>query len=262
MKNVYIAIVAVSVIGSFRTSIGDESAISEFDLLTQPQKENLLEGIDMLVADSDAGPDARHAALVAKLAEDGWVYGDALDEASKTHPLLLPFEELPEAERVKEYLLHAVVRSMSTGELGSLGDNQPLTDSALILPAGKANAVVGHVMIKYIGKRDKHVDNLYGTQLQWKPGQSHYVQTGVANKMLQHEDTYALASGDEVNLEVAQAGEQGAQKNPVPLPNLEGMDKNDLIMFAQQHYGEALHPNMKEENMRARIHSFIESRGR
>jgi hypothetical protein len=30
---------------------------------------------------------------------EGWVFGEDLDEAKKTHPSLVPYEELPEAEK-------------------------------------------------------------------------------------------------------------------------------------------------------------------
>ncbi len=32
---------------------------------------------------------------------DGWTYGDLRDDENKTHPCLIPYEELPESE--KEY---------------------------------------------------------------------------------------------------------------------------------------------------------------
>ena len=32
---------------------------------------------------------------------DGWMYGEVRDDAHKTHPCLVPYEELPESE--KEY---------------------------------------------------------------------------------------------------------------------------------------------------------------
>lgn len=43
----------------------------------------------------------------------GWIYGPVKDEANKTHPLLIPYEDLPEAQRVKDDLFGAIVRALS-----------------------------------------------------------------------------------------------------------------------------------------------------
>ena len=116
--------------------------------------------------------------------------------------------------------------------------------------------------IKYIGKRENHEDNLYGTGLRFAPGDVHNVDDAIAAKMLVHTDVYAEAKPVKGETVAAVVKSNEPDKLPVPLPNLEGMDKQDMITFAQQHYGEVLHHNMKEENMRKSIQSFIESRGR
>lgn len=53
-----------------------------------------------------------HEVWAAKRIADGWRYGPARDDALKTHPCLVPYEELPESE--KDYdreMVNAVVRS-------------------------------------------------------------------------------------------------------------------------------------------------------
>lgn len=116
--------------------------------------------------------------------------------------------------------------------------------------------------IKYIGDREQHTDNLYGTGLIWTSGQVHNVEDGIAARMLAHADVYkeAKAVKGEVPAVAIQVVEP--EKLPVPLPNLDTMDKQELRTFAQQHYGENLHHAMSEVNMRSTIHSFIQARGR
>ena len=42
-----------------------------------------------------------HEVWAARRIADGWTYGEKRDDAEKTHPCLVPYEELPESE--KEY---------------------------------------------------------------------------------------------------------------------------------------------------------------
>lgn len=42
-----------------------------------------------------------HEIWAQKRIQDGWVYGSQRDDAKRTHPCLVPYEQLPESE--KEY---------------------------------------------------------------------------------------------------------------------------------------------------------------
>lgn len=118
------------------------------------------------------------------------------------------------------------------------------------------------VGIKYIGTREAHTDNLYGTALTWNPGQVHNVADDVAARMLAHADVYAEAKPVKGE-EPATQGVLAKMEDPSHmLPNLDGMGKPDLIAFAQQHYNEKLHHAMSEENMRNKILTLIQANGR
>lgn len=39
----------------------------------------------------------------------GWVYGEVKDLQNKTHPCLVPYEELPERQKIKDLLAQAIV---------------------------------------------------------------------------------------------------------------------------------------------------------
>lgn len=41
---------------------------------------------------------------------DGWTYGEKRDDEAKTHPCLVPYEELPESE--KEYDRHTAISTL------------------------------------------------------------------------------------------------------------------------------------------------------
>ena len=61
--------------------------------------------------DADAG--AQHDQWVAQKLEAGWAYGKTKDEAAKTHPMMIPFDDLPEFEQRKDALVRAIVLALS-----------------------------------------------------------------------------------------------------------------------------------------------------
>lgn len=65
------------------------------------------------VALGGATPAAQHEAWCAHKRADGWVHGLVKDAGLKTHPCLLPYAELPEAQRRKDALYQDVVRAMA-----------------------------------------------------------------------------------------------------------------------------------------------------
>ena len=59
-------------------------------------------------------PGAQHDAWVASKLRDGWRWGPSKDVAQKTHPSLVPFDELPQDEKNKDTILIAIVQTLST----------------------------------------------------------------------------------------------------------------------------------------------------
>lgn len=45
--------------------------------------------------------------------KQGWTYGPVKDAKLQTHPCLVPYDELPHEQRIKDDLFKAVVRAMS-----------------------------------------------------------------------------------------------------------------------------------------------------
>lgn len=60
----------------------------------------------------DHGPEASHEAWMRHKQANGWVYGETKDPDAKTHPCLLPFDELPLEQQRKDRLFRAIVRAL------------------------------------------------------------------------------------------------------------------------------------------------------
>lgn len=53
-----------------------------------------------------------HEVWAAGRMAEGWIYGEVRDDARKTHPCLVPYEELPESE--KEYDRQTAISTLKT----------------------------------------------------------------------------------------------------------------------------------------------------
>jgi hypothetical protein len=89
------------------------------DLSHQPWEETTIElresahrGVLLHLQDSTLTPEKSHEAWMAQKLADGWVYGEKKDPEAKTHPCIKPYAELPQEQRVKDWLFKGVVASL------------------------------------------------------------------------------------------------------------------------------------------------------
>lgn len=66
----------------------------------------------VMVALGGSSPRSMHAAWAMERRLKGWTYGPVKDEEKKTHPQLVNYNELPEAQRVKDRVFLAIVGAM------------------------------------------------------------------------------------------------------------------------------------------------------
>ena len=76
------------------------------------QRDSAIKGVEYRLAHPSAGKDAQHNAWMADKVNDGWVFGEVKDAEAKTHPCIVPFEQLPEFQQKKDALFCAIVDSL------------------------------------------------------------------------------------------------------------------------------------------------------
>jgi len=76
-------------------------------------KESTYESVEFVLAHPGADDIKQHDQWMEQKKRDGWVYGEIKDEKKKTHPMLVPFEQLPDMEKRKDSLLRAIVLALS-----------------------------------------------------------------------------------------------------------------------------------------------------
>jgi len=91
-------------------ALGDTSQPA-WEEAPQWQRESALLGVQLHTS-GDHGPQASHESWMKQKLEDGWKYGEVKDPELKTHPCLVPFDELPESQQAKDYIFRAVVHAL------------------------------------------------------------------------------------------------------------------------------------------------------
>ncbi len=97
---------------AFCASIGDHSQPAWEDA-PDWQRQSVINGVLFTQSHPDATPEDSHISWLAEKVTSGWVYGSVKDADKKQHPCMVPYEQLPQEQRSKDYLFQAVVRSLS-----------------------------------------------------------------------------------------------------------------------------------------------------
>ena len=77
------------------------------------QRESAIKGVAFVRANPKAGDWAQHYAWAADKFANGWTRGDVKNANAKTHPCLVPFNELPPEQQAKDRLFRAIVRALA-----------------------------------------------------------------------------------------------------------------------------------------------------
>ncbi|HEC66441.1 MAG TPA: hypothetical protein ENI23_14235 [bacterium] len=73
------------------------------------QKESMIAGVILHLEDEDITAEKSHESWMARKVNEGWVYGEIKDVEKKTHPDLVPFDQLPEEERFKDTIVKTIM---------------------------------------------------------------------------------------------------------------------------------------------------------
>ncbi|MFQ5471325.1 MAG: RyR domain-containing protein [Dehalococcoidia bacterium] len=108
MEAVNVAKVAHEINRAYCQAIGDESQPLWEDA-PDWQKESAIQGVRFHVDNPGAGPEASHQNWMAEKKKDGWTWGPEKVPELKKHPCMVPFEQLPQEQQVKDHLFRAAV---------------------------------------------------------------------------------------------------------------------------------------------------------
>lgn len=66
----------------------------------------------------EPSPSASHESWLAEKTMDGWKFGAVKDAEKKEHPCFVPYDQLPEEQKVKDYIFCAVVKAFYVAASG------------------------------------------------------------------------------------------------------------------------------------------------
>ena len=75
-------------------------------------KQSAIDGVNFIISNPDVGPDASHSNWLKFKEADGWKYGPVKDMDKKEHPCFVPYDDLPQEQKSKDYLFKATVKSL------------------------------------------------------------------------------------------------------------------------------------------------------
>ena len=92
-------------------TFGDHSQ-KPWEEAEQWQRDSAIAGVKFRLENPDAPPSAQHDAWSADKIANGWIYGPIKDAEAKTHPCLVPFDQLPPEQQAKDAIFGAIVKAI------------------------------------------------------------------------------------------------------------------------------------------------------
>lgn len=265
MKIALIATIAHGINLAYSASLGDHSHLP-WEETPEELKKSIEYGVKLHLENPDTTPEQSHASWLAQKETDGWVYGEEKDLEKKTHPCILPYDQLPAEQKTKDYLFKAVVTllrdlpdpddvSALNGELVKL-QLQVVAHKAK--PQSVATVPVTGVTIVYQGPKEQYQDNLYGTKLVFNRGVARTVPSNFAKQFLSHPEFQEIeteqTAGSEVQDDTAVILAQQADKQKQEQERQDRIfnqvesikqfgTKKAVTDYIEANYGEKVNPN-------------------
>lgn len=287
MKAIVIATIAHAINSAYCLAIGDKVA-PPFAELPEDMQQGILMGVQLHIDNPETTPEQSHESWLADKLAKGWGYGEVKDVEAKTHPCCRPYAELPESQKVKDYLFRATVHALKAIPDAEEGDSadQVVELQALLAEAkarydallasaatSGANGLDSGVPVQYIGARDTFTDRLYGSGLMFTKGQVRSVPGELARRLLKHRDTFALFKGeapaDDDTKTLIEQNEQQQKESQRKEEDLAALhrevdnfaDFTSLAAFAKDRYGLNLVKQRGLEKGRQELHARIDQFG-
>lgn len=86
----------------------------EWDKAANAVKQGYVAGVMYFMRNPGKTPKDQHEFWMETKRLDGWVHGEVKDAEKKTHPCMIPYDQLPKEQQVKDVLFQAVITGILT----------------------------------------------------------------------------------------------------------------------------------------------------
>lgn len=93
-------------------AFGDTSQVDWKDA-PQWQRDSAITGVKFCMNNPTAPPSANHDSWMKEKVASGWVHGAVKDAGAKTHPCIVPYDQLPPDQKAKDYVFKAMVAALA-----------------------------------------------------------------------------------------------------------------------------------------------------
>jgi len=98
---------------AYSAEIADNFNHLPWDDLPQHLRDTTIAGVKARQDNPDMSPADMHENWLKSKREQGYSYSSVKDDDAKTHPCMLPYEELPTEQRIKDAIFSAIVDAIS-----------------------------------------------------------------------------------------------------------------------------------------------------
>jgi len=116
---------------AYCSTLGDSSQLP-WNEAPDWQRESARSGVTFHVHELRSGreplPSRSHESWLKEKAEAGWKYGAVKDTERKTHPAFLPYDQLPNEQKLKDFIFVGIVRAF--WDLENMGAEKGMAQAA------------------------------------------------------------------------------------------------------------------------------------
>jgi hypothetical protein len=283
-KIIFIAAACHAAIAAYCMSIGDTSH-KPWAETPEELKAGTIAGVKLRLERPDTTPEQLHESWLADKLAKGWKFGPIKDVQAKEHPAMVPYAELPDAQRSKDYIFSAVVGALAGLPDAVFEDKPAAVASVNQQGVTVAAAAEGQLPVKYVGKRQHYRDGMYGSGLTFTRDQVRLVPVNLAKKLLQHADVYVLGNWpaatstgfspsakladaqkpvvDEAEAEAKKKAQQAEEDRIEDTHRaLSTMNRKQLANFARVNFNQEIDPDAEDVGaMRDRVKRLVNQLG-
>lgn len=277
MKQILIAVVAHTINRAYCESLGDDS-IPVWGGATEQHQKSIVAGVQMHLDNPDATPEQSHESWLKHKTDEGWKYAEVKDASKKLHPCMVPYDELPQEQKSKDYLFKATVHALKDAYDDMAKDIEAdiLAQMPKTAPVAAVEVIEGLTPVCYVGRPEVWVERRYKSGLRFVKGQVRHLPDELARKLLRHEDLFAIAEGaagepepadddtaEQLKRSKAQSDESHKENEETQAmrEQVQNMDKEALDNFAFTRYQQKINKRRSVENLREEVIGFVDQYG-